>query len=222
MTTTSPHTPMGTDFEKQGFGTTPFPDWLLDRLMPRLRDVEWRLICVLVRQTLGWQTGDGSPKQSDWLSHSQLRRRTGRSSSAISPAIDYLCRNRLVEVDNGHGNPLRTSYERRRHRGPLYFRLNLERLKHKQKRLRLKKRIHKSGTTINTLTKEDVVRARKPNGKIRIHKSESIRQEWRRIGRSLPRRKGYVNRLDYNSNSESHLKRTAPPHASIDESETLL
>lgn len=179
---TSLPTPMATDFRRQGFGTTPFPDWFLDKLMPRLRDVEWRLICVLVRQTLGWQTGDGKPKQSDWMSHSQIRRRTGRSSSAISPAIDFLCRNRLVEVDDGQGNPLRTAYIRRRHRGPLYFRLNLERLKHKQKRLRLKKRIHKSGTTINTLTKEVVVRSRNPSRDSRIHKSESIQREWQQVG----------------------------------------
>lgn len=214
--------PMATDFKSRGFGTTPFPDWLLDRLMPRLRDVEWRLICVLVRQTLGWQNDEGHPKHSDWLSHSQLRRRTGRSSSAISPAIDFLCRNRLVEIDDGQGNPLRKAFERRRHRGPLFFRLNLERLKHKHKRLRLKKRIHKSGTTINTLTKEVVVRSRKPIGKNRNHKSESIRQEWKRIGKSLPRGKGYASSRDYNSNSVSLPKRTALPQASIDESETLL
>jgi hypothetical protein len=173
---------MGSDFKGQGFGTTPFPDWLLDKLMPRLRDVEWRLICILVRQTLGWQASDGKPKQSDWLSHSQLRRRTGRSSSAISPAIDFLCRNRLVEIDDGQGNPLRKAFERRRHRGPLFFRLNMERLKHKQKRLRLKKRIQKSGITINTLTKEAVVRSRKENAKSRIQKSESIQREWQQVG----------------------------------------
>jgi hypothetical protein len=176
---------MVTESKGQAFGTTPFPDWLLDRLMPRLRDVEWRLICVLVRQTLGWQTGDGKPKQSDWLSHSQLRRRTGRSSSAISPAIEFLCRNRLVEIDDGQGNSLRTAFERRRHRGPLFFRLNLEGLKHKQKRLRLKKRIHKSGTTINTLTKEAVVRNGKSIPESGIQRSERIQQEWQQVGKSL-------------------------------------
>lgn len=193
---TSPLMPMGSEFQRQGFGTTPFPDWLLDRLMPRLRDVEWRLICVLVRQTLGWQTGDGKPKQSDWLSHSQLRRRTGRSSSAISPAIDFLCQNRLVEIDDGQGNSLRTAFERRRHRGPLFFRLNIERLKHKQKRLRLKKRIHNSGTTINTLTKEAVVRSRKKNAESGNRKSETTQQEWERVGEVLKERGGRFNERD--------------------------
>lgn len=202
---------MGTDFKGQGFGTTPFPDWLLDKLMSRLRDVEWRLICVLVRQTLGWQTGDGKFKQSDWLSHSQLRRRTGRSSSAISPAIDFLCRNRLVEIDDGQGNPLPRAYERRRHRGPLFFRLNLDRLKHKQKRLRLKKRIHKSGTTINTLTKEAVVRSRKQNPESRIRKSERIKQDWRRVGESLSRSKNDSAKFERDPKYQSHQSGEAPP-----------
>jgi hypothetical protein len=182
---TSPHTPMTTDFRERGFGTTPFPDWLLDRLMPRLRDVEWRLICVLVRQTLGWQTDEGKPKHSDWLSHSQLRRKTGRSSSAISPAIEFLCRNRLVEIDDGQGRLLRTAFERRRHRGRLYFRLNIERLKHKQKRLRLKRRIQNLGITKNTLTKEAVVRNKNQKPDSGIEKSERIQQEWQQVGESL-------------------------------------
>lgn len=182
---------MRTDFKNQGFGTTPFPDWLLDRVMPRLRDVEWRLICVLVRQTLGWRASDGNTKQSDWLSHSQLRRRTGRSSSAISPAIEFLCRNRLVEIDDGQGRPLATASERRRHRGPLFFRLNLERLKHKQKRFRLKKRIQNSGTTINTLTKKAVVHARKRKAgptESGNQRKERIKKEWRRVGDILKER----------------------------------
>lgn len=185
---TCPLMPMGSNFKGQRFGTTPFPDWLLDRLMPRLRDVEWRLICVLVRQTLGWQTGDGKPKGSDWLSHSQLRRRTGRSSSAISPAIEFLSHNRMVKVDDGQGNPLRTAFERRRHRGPLFFRLNMERLNGKQKRLRLKRRIHNSGITINTLTKEAVVRDRKQIPKSRNEEQQGVLRDWEQVGKSLKRR----------------------------------
>jgi hypothetical protein len=180
---------MRIDLRELGYGTTPFPDWLLDKLMPRVRDVEWRLICVLVRQTLGWQSDEGKPKQSDWLSHSQLRRRTGRSSSAISPAIEFLCRNRLVEIDDGQGQPLRTAFERRQHRGRLYFRLNMDRLKHKQKRLRLKRRIQNSAITTNTLTKKAVVRAARANSGTRIQKSERIKQDWQRLGQSLRRPK---------------------------------
>lgn len=167
---------------RSGFGTTPFPDWLLDRLMPRLRDVEWRLVCVLVRQTIGWPDAEGKPKTSDWLSHSQLRRRTGRSSSAISPAIEFLCRNRLVEVDDGQGQLLKTAAERRRHRGKLFFRISTERLKHQQKRLRLKRRFHNSEITRNTLTKKAVVVPQETNPKSGLQKPESFQREWDEIG----------------------------------------
>ncbi len=63
--------------------TTPFPNHLLDNAMPRLRDTEWRLLCVLVRQTLGWQNkSEGGRKQRDWLTQAQLKKRTGRDSAA--------------------------------------------------------------------------------------------------------------------------------------------
>lgn len=94
-------------------GTTPFPNVLLDKVMPRLRDTEWRLLSVIVRQTFGWSQGDGKRKESDWLSHYQLKRRTGRSSAPISRAIDLLVRSGLIVVRDSFGHEL-TSAERRR------------------------------------------------------------------------------------------------------------
>ena len=38
-----------------------FPCVLIDRLMPTLKDTEWRLICVIVRQTVGWGAGGRRP-----------------------------------------------------------------------------------------------------------------------------------------------------------------
>jgi len=55
----------------------PFPSALLDEWLPRLKDTEWRLLCVVVRQTLGWKNGKGR-KRRDWMSQSQLMKRTGR------------------------------------------------------------------------------------------------------------------------------------------------
>lgn len=104
--------------------TTPVPNLLLDKAMPRLRDTEWRLLCVIVRQTAGWTLEDGSRKRSDWLSHFQLRRRTGRSSAAVSRAIDALVKARLVIVRDSFGLPLSTASERRRSRSRLSFELN--------------------------------------------------------------------------------------------------
>lgn len=100
------------------------PNFLLDRVMPRLRDTEWRLLCVIVRQTTGWTMPDGSRKQADWLSHFQLKRKTGRSSAAVSRAIDVLVRSGLVIVRDSFGMVLDTAWQRRISHSRLSFALN--------------------------------------------------------------------------------------------------
>ena len=107
-------------------GTTPVPNDLLDRIMPTLRDTELRLLLVVVRQTLGWQDGPTSSqrKERDWLTQSQLMRRTGRASEAVARAIDALLRGNLIDVLDRKGRPLITASERRRHLGQLYYRLH--------------------------------------------------------------------------------------------------
>jgi hypothetical protein len=96
-------------------------NFFLDRVMPRLRDTEWRVLCVVVRQTAGWSDGEGRRKEADWLSHYQLKRRTGRSGAAISRAIDVLVRARLVIVRNSFGQELPTARSRRLSRSRLSF-----------------------------------------------------------------------------------------------------
>ena len=76
--------------------TTPFPNGLFE-LMPSLKDSEWRVLCLIVRQTWGWKEGDGR-KHSDWITQKQMMRRTGRSSEALSRAVDALVRRGLIEV----------------------------------------------------------------------------------------------------------------------------
>ena len=106
-------------------GTTPVPNDLLDRAMPTLRDTELRVLLVVVRQTLGWQVSPGSPqrKDRDWLTQSQLMRRTGRAGGAVSRAVDALVQAGLIGVVDRAGMPVRTPAERRRHLGHLYFQL---------------------------------------------------------------------------------------------------
>lgn len=100
--------------------TTPFPNVLFE-WMPELKDSEWRLICLIVRGTWGWRTSSGERKQSDWLTQRQLMKRTGRSSEAVSRAVDSLVRRGLIEVRDANGDLLRTPAERRRGGGRLYF-----------------------------------------------------------------------------------------------------
>jgi hypothetical protein len=102
--------------------STPFPNALLDRVMPTLKDTEFRLLCVIVRATLGWRDPrTGQRKRVAWLSHSQLKVRTGRSSEAVSHAVDVLVTRGYVIVTSEHGAVLHTTAERRRCSGGLFF-----------------------------------------------------------------------------------------------------
>ncbi len=105
--------------------TTPFPNYLLNEVMPILRDTEWRFLCVVVRQTLGWKDANtGARKSHDWMTRAQLIEKTGRNSEALSSALDSLIRQHLIEARDGKGKSLRTPQERRQVRGRIYYSLH--------------------------------------------------------------------------------------------------
>jgi hypothetical protein len=143
----------------QKLGTTPFPNVLLDDLMPTLKDTEWRLLCVIVRQTLGWQRQEqtqnsGARRQFDWLTHRQLRNRTGRASEAVCKALDSLVRKGLIEVWDENDQPLLTPQARRRYGGRMLFRLGFSaRSAGKSEMAVSKTEIRKPKTTKETSTK---------------------------------------------------------------------
>ena len=71
---------------------TKVPNQLLDRLLPRLKDTELRILLVILRETSGWNK-EGAPLT---LSYRKLMQRTGRSSEAIAGALTGLERKRLI------------------------------------------------------------------------------------------------------------------------------
>ncbi|WP_394796298.1 hypothetical protein [Armatimonas sp.] len=95
------------------------PSAILDRWMPKLKDTELRVLLLVARQTIG-----RSGKEVDWLAHSQLRKRTGRASEAVSAAVDSLIQKGLLEVVTLTGERLPTPEARRFHRGILLYRLS--------------------------------------------------------------------------------------------------
>jgi len=105
--------------------STPVPNLLLDEVMPTLTDSEWRLLCVVCRQTLGFASGEDKQRRraQDWLTHRQIKARTGRASAAVSKAVDGLVRKNLIAVRGADGQPLLTPAERRRCQGMLFFSL---------------------------------------------------------------------------------------------------
>lgn len=101
--------------------------------MPMLSCTQWQLLCVIIRQTQGWiDPQTGGRKTSDWLSHSQLRRRTGRGSDAICRAVDALVRKELIEVRDEQGQVLATAQQRQRSYSRLYYSLASQVLRHFQ------------------------------------------------------------------------------------------
>ena len=72
--------------------TTQTPNIIFNGLMREMSDTELRLVFIVTRATLGWvlDKETGMRKEQDWLSLSQLKKKTGRESGAISKAIDVL------------------------------------------------------------------------------------------------------------------------------------
>jgi hypothetical protein len=112
------------DKENRKWTGEPFvmvPCRLIDEVMPDLKDTELRLLLVVLRQTVGRRNPDGTPKERDWLSHSQLKARTGRASEAVSDAVAALVRRGLIAVRSEEGRLLPDPAERQRVRGRLYY-----------------------------------------------------------------------------------------------------
>jgi len=104
---------------------TLLPNHLVDHVMPTLRDTEWRIILVVLRQTVGWRGDSPTGRRlRDWLSQSQLKRRTGRESEAISLAIRSLIERGFLIAENSHGQSLATPWQRRTLHDRIYYRLS--------------------------------------------------------------------------------------------------
>ncbi len=105
--------------------TTPLPNFLLDEVMPTLKDTELRLLLIVVRQTLGWHNKQsGGRKDRDWIARSQLIQKTGRNSAALSRALEALVSRELIEVRDGAGQMLSSPLQRRKARGRVTYALH--------------------------------------------------------------------------------------------------
>lgn len=105
----------------------PIPALYIDEIMPALTDTEWRVLCVVIRQTLGWVDADNKKlrKGRDWITHSQFKARTCKSGDSISKSIASLVQLGLIVVESEDGELLRYASARRRARGRLYYRLGI-------------------------------------------------------------------------------------------------
>jgi hypothetical protein len=94
--------------------TTPTPNELYNGEMAKMGDTELRLVLVVTRATLGWELDSetGMRKQEDWLSHTQLKKKTGRSSASIAKAIDVCIKKGWIEARDKDSNILDTKHKR--------------------------------------------------------------------------------------------------------------
>ena len=138
-----------------GVPFTALPNALIDEVMPTLKDTEWRLLCVIARQTLGWADKNGKRKARDWMSQSQLITRTGRNSAALSAALDVLVREHLIECQAENGESLQTPQQRRKHRGRVYFSLAPAQIQPTKSELRKANRTKETQNKRNSFYKEE-------------------------------------------------------------------
>ena len=103
----------------------PVPAVYIDRIMPFLTDAEWRVLCVIIRQTLGWvdPTNPSLRKERDWITQSQFRDRTGKSRDSISRAIAGLVQHNLIVVESREGELLQSAQSRQQARDRVFYRL---------------------------------------------------------------------------------------------------
>ena len=105
--------------------SVPIPNRLFDEILPTLTDTELRVLLIVFRSTLGWRItaldGSSTSKERDWISHAQMQRRTGRSSTAVSRAVQSLIAKSLIRVENLRGEPLATSQIRQSHFGRVFY-----------------------------------------------------------------------------------------------------
>ena len=105
--------------------TTPIPHIIIREWMPRLKDVELRVLLVVTDQTLGWieDAVTKRRKEKDWISRGQLMAKTGRGHSSVSVAIEKLIKYGVIEAYDTEGNKLDAPKDRSGNK--IFYRLNL-------------------------------------------------------------------------------------------------
>ena len=103
----------GSTIRSRSLSHVAIPVSLIDDAMPGLKDTELRVLLVVLRQTAARVGADGSPRDRDWLSKSQLVARTGRGGDAVSSAVGGLERNSWIVVTDERGNALSSAASRR-------------------------------------------------------------------------------------------------------------
>ena len=94
--------------------TTQVPNVIFDHFLPILTEAEFKILLIVIRQTLGWvDRRTGKRKERDRLSGAQLRSKTGLSKRIITKAVQSLITRDLLEVTESKGNKLLFASDRK-------------------------------------------------------------------------------------------------------------
>ena len=105
--------------------TTPVPNAVFEYI-PTLSEAELKLYLVILRQTLGWQTGKNKTRKVyDWISASQFQKKAGLSRRAITTALASLTHRNLILIADEHGTVLHTP-QSRKGKTRLYYRIAVD------------------------------------------------------------------------------------------------
>ena len=111
--------------------STQTPNVILDEWMPLLSGPEFKIISLLVRQTIGFQLDKetGRRKERDWMNIGQIIKKTGiKSDRTVSKSIANLSEiYKLIEPVTEKGFLLNSPAKRESHSGKIYYRLSLKR-----------------------------------------------------------------------------------------------
>jgi phage replication O-like protein O len=77
--------------------TTAVPNYILDSALRLLKEVELKVLLVIIRQTVGWQ------KDHDWISTTQLCSKTGSCRKAVLVAVKSLIHHNLIHTRSHEG-----------------------------------------------------------------------------------------------------------------------
>lgn len=102
--------------------TTPVPNGLFDQHLATLKEVELKVLLVIIRKTLGWVEvkNPRQRKQLERISIVCFEMNTGCSRRGISNAIQTLVERKLIYVFDQSGNKL-DNPEERKGKFTLYF-----------------------------------------------------------------------------------------------------
>jgi len=102
---------------------TKFSNPLIDHVMPSVSPSAWKVLTVIIRQTVGWVEDRQTGKRKEWdqISYSQLKEKTGIGSDAtITKALRELQQGGYIDTKPG------AAAGKRYHKQSILYRLKPE------------------------------------------------------------------------------------------------